>query len=126
MPTTPPGPWAARIVRPWIALRHRVPLDGLVRGERGGIIGDQLSTLAEHRTPLASNCERVDTGHGDDLEGYTHEGIRLGHECVDRNPVAGARLADGEITVATCLSGMDRSVREGVEVYPLAEALQDQ
>jgi predicted dehydrogenase len=98
----------------------------LVRGERGEINDLTVRFLADFRTPVEADLKRQDTGHGGNLEGHHHVGVRFGTEWVYRNPFAPARLADDEIAVATCLDGMARHVAGGPQMYPFAAAAQDQ
>ena len=104
----------------WIR-NHRL----LVRGERGEIQKDSVSYLLDHRTPVNLSFQRWDTGHGGNLEGYSHQGITLGSEWVYRNQFFDASLSDDEIAVATCLQKMGDYVRDGASFYSLAEAMQD-
>lgn len=98
----------------------------LIRGERGEIVNEEVRWLPDYRTPIQASLLRRDTGHGGNLEGYSHEGYLCGAEWVYRNPVAPARLSDDEIAIASCLEQMGAYARaEGPEFYSLAEASQD-
>lgn len=97
----------------------------LVRGERGEIINQQASYLADYRTPIEVTFRRLEAGPDGNLEGYYLKGIVAGERWVYRNPFVPARLADDELAVASSLAGMAEYVAGGPEVYPLAEACQD-
>ena len=97
----------------------------LVRGERGEIINQQASYLADYRTPIEVAFRRQEAGPDGNLEGYYLKGIVAGERWVYRNPFVPARLADDELAVASSLAGMAAYVAGGPEVYPLAEACQD-
>jgi predicted dehydrogenase len=110
----------------------------LVRGERGEIMSNPDGETATVRSLLdetAGMCEtvqRVDTGHGGNLEGYHHRGYTFSGEWVYRNPFAarangyaGGRLADDEIAIATALQKMAEYAEGGPDFYSLAEAAQD-
>jgi len=97
----------------------------LVRGERGEINNTRVRYLKDFLTPVELELRRLDAGHDGNLEGFYHKGILAGSEWVYRNPFPGARLADDEIAVATCLAKMGEFVRGGEEFYSLSEAAQD-
>jgi predicted dehydrogenase len=97
-----------------------------VRGTRGEIIDDQLTTLLDARTPVRSALVRRQTGLDGDLEGFDLDTIAVGFDVLYRNPFPGARLSDEDIAIASVLDRMARWVRDQAEPpYPLAEACQD-
>jgi hypothetical protein len=97
----------------------------LVRGERGEINQNIVRHLADFRTPLQFELLRQDAGIDGNLEGFHHKGITGNGRWWYRNPFDGARLADDEIAVATCLAKMADYARGGVSFYSLAEASHD-
>ena len=97
----------------------------LVRGERGEISNEHITYLADYRTPLSLALHRHTAGRGGNLEGYSLRGIQLGDKWVYENPFFPARLADDEIAVAACLTGMAHYLATGEDFYSLAEAAQD-
>ncbi|MCA9983917.1 MAG: Gfo/Idh/MocA family oxidoreductase [Anaerolineales bacterium] len=97
----------------------------LVRGERGEIINENVTYLADYQTPISLSLQRHTAGRGGNLEGFSLRGIQLGDKWVYENPFFPARLADDEIAVAGCLTGMARYLATGEDFYSLAEAAQD-
>jgi hypothetical protein len=97
----------------------------LVQGERGELVDDQATYLADFRTPIHVNFTRHEAGRGGNLEGFHLKGIQADGQWIYTNPLAPARLADDEIAVGTTLLQMDRYVRTGESFYSLAEACQD-
>jgi len=97
----------------------------MLRGTRGELNGYDLRFLRDFQTPAYGRLERVDTGHGGNLEGHAHRGIQAVGEWIYRNPFPEARLADDEIAIATALMGMGEFTQGGPPPYPLAEACQD-
>jgi hypothetical protein len=97
----------------------------LVRGERGEVNQGRVRYLADFRTPIEFELERSDAGLDENLEGYHHKGIQGGGRWWYRNEFDGARLADDELAVATCLAGMTDFARGGPSSYSLAEASHD-
>ncbi|WP_438349541.1 Gfo/Idh/MocA family protein [Paenibacillus sp. FA6] len=98
----------------------------LVRGDRGEIMNQEVSYLADYQTPMYNKLRRVDMGHNGNLEGYYHRGIQLGGEWLYQNPFIQGRLSDDEIAIATCLYKMGLyAAGEGASFYSLAEASQD-
>ena len=78
--------------------------------------------------PMTGRLERQDLGQDSNLEGYFHRGISFNGEMVYTSPFAKhteARLTDDEIGMGSLLLGMNRLIRNGEEIYPLKEALQD-
>ena len=97
-----------------------------VRGTTGEIIGDRVTTLVDHRTPVTATLHRRQTGIDGDLEGFDLDTITLGSDVLYRNPFQGARLSDEDIAIATVLDRMSDWVRGAAEPpYPLAQACQD-
>lgn len=96
----------------------------LIRGDRGEIRDDEVRYL-DGGSAIATRLDRVDSGHGDDLGGYHHVGVRVAGEWIARNDFAPARLSDDEIATATCLVAMDRYVRTGVGSCSIREAAND-
>jgi predicted dehydrogenase len=97
----------------------------LVRGDRGEIANAEVSYLKDFKTPINYTLERQDTGHGGNLEGYSHTGYIGGDEWVYRNPLAPGRLADDEIAIGDCLLRMSEYAAGGAGFYGLAEGLHD-
>lgn len=97
----------------------------LVRGERGEIIDESATWLANFETPITADFVRSEAGQRGNLEGHHLKGIQLGSEWIYNSPCGTARLADDEIAIATCLLGMGQYLRGGPEIYSLAEACQD-
>ncbi len=95
---------------------------GLVRGERGELNGDAVTSFAEPGTPIALRLTRH---HQDILTGVSLRGIQAGERWVYRNPLEGAALTDDEIAVGDCLLRMAESARGGKAFYPCAEGMQD-
>ncbi|MRN51536.1 Gfo/Idh/MocA family protein [Paenibacillus monticola] len=98
----------------------------LVRGDRGEIIGNEISWLQSYDTPLYSTLRRVDAGHGGNLEGFYLKGIMGDGEWLYRNPFTPARLSEDEIAIAESLLRMGQHVQGGPSFYSLAEGSQDQ
>lgn len=97
-----------------------------VRGTTGEIIGDRVTTLVDHRTPVSATLHRRQTGIDGDLEGFDLDTITLGYDVLYRNPFQGARLSDEDIAIATVLDRMSDWVRgAAAPPYPLAQACQD-
>ncbi len=97
-----------------------------VRGTTGEIIGDQVTTLVDQRTPVTAVLQRRQTGVDGDLEGFDLDTIALGTDVLYRNPFQGVRLSDEDIAIATVLDRMRDWVRGTVAPpYPLAQACQD-
>jgi predicted dehydrogenase len=97
-----------------------------VRGVRGEIIDDQLTTLLDARTPVRSTLTRRQTGLDGDLEGFDLDTIAVGFDVLYRNPFPGARLSDEDIAIASVLDRMARWAKDEADPpYPLAEACQD-
>src|SRR6202012_2622292 len=63
-------------------------------GTTGEIIGDQVTTLVDHRTPVTAALQRRQTGIDGDLEGFDLDTISLGTDVLYRNPFQGVRLSD--------------------------------
>lgn len=97
-----------------------------VRGSRGEVVNDQVTWLADPRTPVRETLSRRETGIDGDLEGHDLDTISIGHDVVYRNPFPGARLSDEEIAIASILAQTGAWVRGRADApYPLAEASQD-
>lgn len=94
----------------------------LVRGERGELLNDDATVLADPVTPLAVKLVRH---HQDLLTGTALKGIQAGDRWIYRNPLAGAAITDDEIAVGDCLLRMAGAVREGKPFYPFQEGMQD-
>ncbi len=101
---------------------HRV----LVRRERGEIADERITYLTDPQTPVSLPLERIDTGHGGNLEGHYLKGITAGTEWIYRNPFPGASLSDEEVAIATCLDRMQTYCTTGEAFYSYADAAQDQ
>lgn len=97
-----------------------------VRGDRGEITDERVSSLTDFRTPSWYPIERVDLGHGTNLEGLTLRGLMARGRWVYTNVFAPARLTDDELAIATCLVLMHEYVGGGDSFYGLPEAAQDQ
>ena len=97
----------------------------LVRGERGEIINEHATWLADYLTPISADFIRREAGQCGNLEGKHLKGYLLGGDWIYVNPCGDARLADDEIAIATSLMGMADYLNGGKEVYSLADACQD-
>jgi len=97
----------------------------LVRGDRGEVSDLAVRYLADFRTPVTAEIQRIVTGVGGNLEGMFLRGLQLGEEWVFANPFMPARLNDDEIAIATMLADMRELIAGGPQVYSLAEASQD-
>jgi len=94
----------------------------LIRGERGELLNDEATYLADPNTPIAVRLVRH---HQDLLTGVALKGIQAGERWVYRNPLAGAAITDDEIAVGDCLLRMAESARGGKAFYPVQEGMQD-
>ena len=97
----------------------------LVRGDRGEIINEHATWLADYRTPISADFIRQETGQRGNLEGRHLKGYLLGGEWIYSNPCGGARLSDDEIAIATSLQSMVDYLHGGNEFYSVADACQD-
>ncbi|SDS54169.1 Gfo/Idh/MocA family oxidoreductase [Microterricola viridarii] len=97
-----------------------------VRGDRGEITDERVASLTDFRTPSWYPIERVDLGHGTNLEGLTLRGLMARGRWVYTNDFAPARLTDDELAIASCLVKMFEYAGGGDSFYGLAEAAQDQ
>jgi len=98
----------------------------LVRGDRGEISNDRVSTVIDFRTPSWYSIERIDHGHGTSQHGLTLQGLMARGRWIYLNETRPAALSDDEIALAGCLERMRDYVAGGEPVYSLAEASQDQ
>jgi predicted dehydrogenase len=97
----------------------------LVRGDRGEIADERVSTLTDFRTPSWYSIERVDNGHGTSQHGLSLHGLMARGRWIYLNETRPAALSDDEIAIAGCLARMGDYVDGGEPVYSLAEASQD-
>ncbi|MEK3914093.1 Gfo/Idh/MocA family protein [Paenibacillus sp. FSL H7-0331] len=97
-----------------------------VRGERGEIVDQRISVLADYATPQYLDFKRINKGENGNLEGYFLQGIMAGDQWMYHNPFVGSRLNDDEIAIATCLARMAEYAAGGPNSYGLREASQDQ
>ena len=97
----------------------------LVRGERGEIVNEHATWLADYLTPISADFTRQETGQRGNLEGHHLKGYLLGAEWIYENPCGSARLSDDEIAIATSLLGMVNYLNGGKAVYGVADACQD-
>ena len=98
-----------------------------VQGTHGELC-DYGVTYWNGSMPVSARLERQDTGKDSNLEGYFHRGITWNGDMIYESPFAKyteARLTDDEIAMGSLLLGMERMIRTGEEIYPLAEALTD-
>ena len=98
-----------------------------VQGTHGELC-DYGVTYWNGSMPVSARLERQDTGKDSNLEGYFHRGITWNGEMIYESPFAKyteARLTDDEIAMGSLLLGMERMIRTGEEIYPLADALTD-
>lgn len=98
-----------------------------VQGDRGEI-NDYDVSFWNGSMPVSVRLERQDMGKDSNLEGYFHRGFTWMGEMIYESPFARyteARLTDDEIGMGSLLLGMERLIRTGEEIYPLAEALTD-
>jgi predicted dehydrogenase len=98
----------------------------LVRGDRGEIADERVSTLIDFRTPSSYSIERIDHGHGTSQHGLSLRGLMARGRWIYMNETRPAALSDDEIAIAECLACMGDYVDGGDPVYSLAEASQDQ
>lgn len=97
-----------------------------VRGTRGEIVDDRVTSLQGLRTIVTSHLERRHTGVELNLEGNDLDHISHGADVVYDNQWTPGRLADDEIAVTELLSRMGAWVRDGGDQpYSLAEGAQD-
>lgn len=102
--------------------RHR----HVVRGSRGEIVDDVVTTMADARSPVSRPIVRRQVGVEANLEGMFLDTLSLDGRVVWRNPVAPARLADEEVAIADLLLRTGSWVRDATPPpYPLAQACQD-
>ncbi|WP_379132249.1 Gfo/Idh/MocA family protein [Paenibacillus sp. sgz500958] len=97
----------------------------LIRGSRGEIVNEDVAWLESFDTPLYSRMQRMDAGHGGNLEGFYLKGIMCGSEWLYHNHYAPARLSEDEIAIAESLTRMSQYVQGGPSFYSLAEGSQD-
>lgn len=97
----------------------------LVRGERGEIVDESATYLADFRTPMRVSFVRHSAGINGNLEGNFLKGIQAGEAWVYHNPLAPAALPDEEIAIGTCLLRMADYANGGADFYSAAEACQD-
>jgi predicted dehydrogenase len=97
-----------------------------VRGDRGEITNERVSSITDFRTPSWYSIERVDLGHGTNLEGLALRGLMARGRWIYRNGFTPARLTDEELAIATCLVRMFEYIDGGDPFYGLPEAAQDQ
>ena len=96
-----------------------------VQGTRGEIDGLTIHYLAQDNYPITQQLERRDFGPYNNNP-LSHFGLMLGDQYLYRNPFPYARLNDDEIAMADCLVRMKQMLDgEHVEVYSLADAMQD-
>ena len=95
-----------------------------VQGSRGEIRDMDVYWLNEKNQVIREHMRREDDGVYN-IDGWSHLWITLSGERIYENPFPQARLNDDELAVADVLRHMGRSVREGVDFYPLSEGLQD-
>lgn len=97
-----------------------------IRGTRGEIVDDRITSLQGLRTIVTSHLERRHTGVELNLEGNDLDHISHGSEVVYKNRWAPGRLADDEIAVTEVLARMGAWVRDGGdEPYSLRDGAQD-
>ncbi len=102
--------------------RHR----HVVRGSRGEIVDDVVTTMADARSPVSRPIVRRQVGVDANLEGMFLDTLSLDGRVVWRNPVDPARLADEEVAIADLLLRTGSWVRDATPPpYPLAQACQD-
>lgn len=98
---------------------------------KGEVFDNEVRYLSRSGEGMLDRLVRVDLGHVDNLEGYSHRGITFCGEFLYKNPfaeralTAPRRLSDDEIAICECLLDMKRCVDTGKASYPAAEAFQD-
>jgi predicted dehydrogenase len=100
----------------------------LIRGSRGEISDDRVTSLHDARTVVTTRLERWQTGLEMNLEGFDLGHISLGDQILYRNRWQGGRLADDEIAAAEILEATGDWARQGCGPggpYPLAQGCQD-
>jgi hypothetical protein len=95
-----------------------------IQGIRGEIDDLRVRYLTEDNIPVTQDLNRIDLGIYNNQE-WSHFGIMLGNEFLYKSPFYNARLNDDEIAVASCLIGMEKYLKAGVDFYNLRDALQD-
>ena len=99
----------------------------VVRGSHGEVVGHDVRWAGPDGVTLTAPVVRRQTGLDGDLEGADLDALTWADRVLHRNPYPGARLADEEIAVATCLDATGTWARGGgPPPYPLADACQDQ
>lgn len=95
-----------------------------IQGERGEIDDLTIRYLTEENIPVTQEINRIDLGVYGNQE-WSHFAIMLGEEFLYKTPFVNARLNDDEIAVGSLLMGMHEYLKNGKEIYSLADALQD-
>ncbi|MEI8093055.1 MAG: Gfo/Idh/MocA family oxidoreductase, partial [Spirochaetales bacterium] len=95
-----------------------------VQGSRGEIDDLTVRYLGTDNRAITQVLERIDRGVYNNTD-WSHDRLMLGGICLYATPLAGARLNDDELAVATCLLEMARSLTDGKPFYGLADALED-
>lgn len=95
-----------------------------VQGTRGEIDDLTIRYLNERSEVVTQSLLRDDRGVYNISE-WSNFGLMLGDRYLYRSPFPTARLNDDELAVATLMYQMKAYLEDGVEFYPLADALQD-
>ncbi len=92
-----------------------------VQGERGELDGQVLRYVGENHRAREAVLEMIPFDSGEGIRE-----VRLGDEILYQNPFSEKYgLPEDETAIGTLMLGMRCYIEEGVEVYPLAEGLQD-
>lgn len=92
-----------------------------LRGSEGEIAQDQVHLVRGLEERVTISLRRDE----DDVGGHYLKGISGADGWLWRNPFPGARLADDEVAMATCLDKMAAYAAGGPAFYGLADAAQD-
>jgi hypothetical protein len=98
----------------------------ILRGTLGEVVGTDVTWCGEPGTTLSAPIVRRQSGLDGNLEGADLETLSWAGTVLYHNPYPGARMADEEIAIATCLemAGLWRR-GDGPAPYQLAQACQD-
>lgn len=96
-----------------------------LRGSDGEITDHELHKVIGLDERVTVTLRREASGVEGDLDGHYLRAISGADGWLWRTPFPGARLADDEIAVATCLELMGRHVEGGPAFYGIADAAQD-
>ncbi len=96
----------------------------IIRGDKGEIFNDTCTYLQDGRVRLF-RLERIDRGTNGNLDGLYLDSIVAQGNLLYKNPFYKARLTDEEIAIATCLTKMDKYLKDGTPFYSAEDAALD-